>query len=132
LKSTTCLALLVLYISVANIAFGVQALTQWFYLSTLPVRMPLAWLIAGKLAWGIAWSVIAWGVWRLAAWGRKAALAGIVLYQLHIWINHVLFDTSDHAQQMWPFAAGLSLVTIGLLWGFMFVPAVRRLYEHDT
>ncbi|MBN1889059.1 MAG: hypothetical protein JW850_13780 [Thermoflexales bacterium] len=132
MKSTTYLALAVLYTSIVNLVFGVQAIAQWPYLSSLPVRMPLAWLIAGKLAWGVVFGVIAWGVWRLAAWGRKAVLAGVVLYQLHIWVNHILFDTSDYARQVWPFAAGMSLVTIGLVWGFMFLPAVHRLYEHRS
>lgn len=128
MKSTTWFALAVLYLSAVNLVFGAQALASGPPWSAWPARAPLAWLIAGKLAWGVVFGVTAWGVWRLRPWGRKLLLGAITLYQAHIWLNHILFDASDYARQVWPFAAGVSVVTLGVAWGFMFWPKIRRRY----
>jgi uncharacterized membrane protein (DUF2068 family) len=125
------LALAVLYISVENLVFGVQAAVEWPYLSAQPVHVPLAWLIAGKLVWGIVFGVTAWGVWRLKAWGRKLLLIGATLYQVHIWINHLLFDTVAYAWQVRPFQVGITLITLAVVWGYMCLPDVRRLYSRN-
>lgn len=128
MRSTTYFALAVLYLSGLNLVYGLQVVTRWPDLAWLPARMPLAWLAAGKLVWGLTFGLAAWGLWRLRAWGRTLALVAFTLYQVHIWANHVLFDVSNYARQVWPFYAGLSLVSLALVWGFLFWPSVRQLY----
>ena len=97
-------------------------------MATLPLAMPLAYLAAGGLVWGIAFVVAALGVWRLWPWARRLVLAAIVLYQLHIWVNHLIFDTSDYARQVWPFHIGVSVAWVVVVWGYMFLPGIRRLW----
>ncbi len=120
--------LAVLYLSVTNLVFGAQAIAQWAYLTEQPLSIPLPWLVAGKLVWGGLFGLTAWGLWRLRAWGRRALLVGITLYQVHIWANHLFFDVSVLARQAWPFEIGLSVVTLAVVWGGMFLPKLRRLY----
>ena len=91
--------------------------------------MPLTYLAAGGLVWSIAFVVAALSVWRLWPWARKLVLGAIVLYQLHIWVNHFVFDTSDYARQLWPFHIGISLAWVVVVWGYMFLPGIRRLWE---
>ncbi len=54
------------------------------------------------------------------------ALVGITVYQAHIWVNHALFD---YSRQVWPFAAGLSAATLAVVWGYLFLPGIRRTYK---
>jgi hypothetical protein len=96
---------------------------------TLPLTMPLTYLAICGLVWGLVFAAAAWGVWRLWPWARKLLLGAIVLYQLHIWINHLLFDTSTYSRQVWPFHIGISLVWIAGIWGFLWLRGVRRLYQ---
>ena len=91
--------------------------------------MPPIYLAAGGLVWGIAFVVAALGVWRLWPWARKLVLGAIVVYQLHIWVNHLAFDTSDYARQVWPFHIGISVAWVAAVWGYMFLPGIRRLWR---
>lgn len=115
-----------LYLSVANLVFGAQAIASWPALSAQAPPALLAWLVTGKLAWGIIFGVTAWSVGRWKAWGRKLLLAAITLYQAHIWLNHLLFDVSEYSRQVWPFEAGISLITLAAVWGLACLPSLRR------
>jgi hypothetical protein len=127
-RSVTFFALAVLYLGIVNLARAWLALNGTPFERTLPLTMPLQYLGIGGLAWGGVFVVTAIGVWRLWPWARKATLGAIMVYQLHIWINHFVFDTSDYSRQVWPFAAGISLMWTLVAWGFMNLPGIRRLY----
>jgi len=91
--------------------------------------MPLSYLAACGLVWGLVFTVAAFGIWRLWSWARRLVLGAVIVYQLHIWLNHFVFDISDYARQVWPFQAGVSVMWVILTWGFMFWPGVRQLYS---
>jgi hypothetical protein len=128
-KSVTFLALAVLYLGMVNLARARLALDSQSFARTLSLAMPLPYLAAGALIWGVVFVVAAFGMWRLWPWARKLLLGAIIVYQLHIWINHLLFDTSNYARQVWPFYAGISLAWIVIVWGLLFLPGIRRHYQ---
>ena len=103
----------------------------WAWRTDLPAStsMPMAWLAVTSLAWGIVFGACSVGLWRLRPRGRRGVLAAVTLYHVHIWINHVLFDRSDYARQVWTFAVVHTLATLLVVWGFLYWPAVRRLYD---
>lgn len=105
------------------------ALDGGSFAATLPLKMPLAYLAAGGLVWGLVFVAAGFGVWRLWPWARSLLLGAIVVYQLHVWTNHLIFDTSDYSRQVWPFQLGLSAAWIVIVWGYMFLPGIRRLYQ---
>jgi len=43
----------------------------------------------------------------------------------------LLFDRSDYAPQVWPLAVVHTLLTLLVVWGFLYWPAVRRLYDRE-
>ena len=92
----------------------------------MPLTMPLGYLGIGGLVWGCVFVVTAIGIWRMSPWARQVLLGAIVVYQLHIWINHWVYDTSVYSRQVWPFEAGISLVWSLVTWGFMNLPGIRR------
>jgi hypothetical protein len=129
LKSVTFLALAVLYLGAMNLARAWLALESQPFTRTLPLAIPLPYLAASALIWGLVFVVAAFGVWRLWPWARALLLGAIVLYQLHIWANHWIFDTSSYSRQVWPFHAGISVAWVVIIWGFSFLPSIRRLYQ---
>ncbi len=128
-RSVNYFALAVLYLGVVNLIRAWLALGGQPFIETLPLKIPLAYVGACGIAWGIVFAVTAWGLWRLWRWARVVMLGAIVVYQLHIWVNHMLFDTSAYARQVWPFYAGLSIASVLVVWGFLFLPSIRRVYS---
>jgi hypothetical protein len=128
-KCVTLFALAVLYLGVVNLARGWLASFGLRFERTLPLTLPLPYLAAGGLTWGIAFAMIAFGLWRLWPWARSLALGAIILYQGHIWINHLLFDVSTYSRQVWLFQSGVSAVWIAVVWGFLALPGIRQLYR---
>ena len=128
-RSVTFFALAVLYLGIVNLARAWLALDGSSFERTLSLAMPLPYLGIGGLAWGIVFVVVSFGIWRVRPWARKALVAAITIYQLHIWINHFLFDSSVYSRQVWPFEAGISLVWVIVVWGFLFLPGIKRLYS---
>jgi hypothetical protein len=126
------MALAVLYLGVVNLARVRLALDGPSFTRTLPLTMPLPYLAAGALVWGLVFVTAAFGVWRLWAWARALLLGAIILYQFHVWANHLIFDTSLYARQVWPFEAGISAAWVAIVWGFMFLPGIRRLYHSSS
>ena len=127
--SVTFLSLAVLYLGVVNLARAWLALNGSSFERTLTLAMPLPYLGIGGLAWGIVFVLVSFGIWRVWSKARKVLLGVIIVYQCHIWINHVVFDTSVYSRQVWPFEAGISLVWIIVVWGFLFLPGIKRLYS---
>lgn len=128
-RSVTFFALAVLYLGMLNVARAWLALNGASFERTLALAMPLPYFGFGGLFWGVAFVVIAFGIWRVWLWARRALLGAIIIYQLHIWINHFIFDSSVYSRQVWPFEAGISLVWIIVVWGFLFLPGIKRLYS---
>ena len=127
-RSVHLFALAVLYLGVMNLVRARLALDGQSFVQTLPLTMPLAYLGIGGLVWGSVFVVAAFGVWRLRQWARKLLLAAIIVYQLHIWANHLIFDTSAYSRQVWPFQIGISLAWMIGVWGFLFLPGIRRIF----
>lgn len=128
-RSVTWFALAVLYLGLVNLARAWLALNGSSFERTLPLAAPLPYFGLGGLFWGVAFVVIAFGLWRVWLWARKAMLGAILIYQLHIWINHFVLDASVYSRQVWPFEAGLSLAWIMVVWGWLFLPGIKRLYS---
>ena len=128
-RSVTLFALAVLYLGLVNLARAWLALNGSPFERALPLAAPLPYFGLGGLFWGVVFVVTAFGLWRVRPWARKAMLGAILIYQVHIWINHFVFDSSVYSRQVWPFEAGTSLAWIMVVWGFLFLPGIKRLYS---
>jgi hypothetical protein len=115
----------VLYLGVVNLARATLALSGSTFEKTLPLTMSLPYLAAGGIVWGSVFVAAAFGIWKLWARARRLLLIAIVVYQAHIWINHWFFDTSSYSRQVWPFQAGISVITTVVVGGFLFLPGIR-------
>ncbi|HLE29496.1 MAG TPA: hypothetical protein VI793_15325 [Anaerolineales bacterium] len=127
--SVTFLALAVLCLAVFNLFGAVSGVQRYAFLRTLPLAVSPAYLIASRAAWGIVFSVVALGLWRLKQWGRLGALAAFSLYAAQAWFDRLVLSRSDFARTTAPYALGVSLVGLALVWGILFRRKVKQCFS---
>ena len=125
----TLFSLLVLLLAVWN-AFQIFSVWQRYDLMrTLDLTTEANLLIVIGLTWAIGFGLAAWGLWRLRSWGRVWMLIAIVAYQAQQWIMRFALMRSPDEVIRRPADVVLSLLSIAVVWGFLFIPKIRRLYR---
>jgi hypothetical protein len=126
------LALLVLALGLANLIRGGVALRYASLLPGLPTTVPMEYLAAMGAFWGIALTVCAVGLLRFRPWGRWGTLTAVTLYEVHVWVNHLLFDASDYARQTRSWELLLTLLLLAIVWISLGLRSVRQIFAHDS
>jgi hypothetical protein len=121
--------LLVLALGLGNLGRAGVALRYGALLPDLPMTVSLEYLAAMGALWGVTLTVCAAGLMRFRPWGRWSTLTAVTLYQAHVWINHLLFDASDHARQTWPWDALVTVLVLALSWGSLSLRSVRETFD---
>jgi hypothetical protein len=120
------LAWVMLALGLGNLARIVMALR---YAVQLPdLQMTISWTYLAVMGgfWSVVFLVCMVALMRLWPWGRWTALAATTLYQIHVWVNHFLFDANERARQLWPRDAALTLALLVFVWVVLNLPGVRR------
>ena len=127
----TIFALLVLLLAAWN-AFQVwSAFPSYDFMRSLDLATEANLLIVSGVTWAIGFGLAAWGLWRLRSWGRAWMLIAIVMYQAQQWIMRLsLMHSSDEVIRR-PADVFLSLLSIAVVWGLLFIPKIRRLYRNE-
>jgi len=127
----TLLSLLVLLLAAWN-AFQVWSASQRYdFMRSLDLATEANILIVSGVTWAIGFGLAAWGLWRLRSWGRTWMLIAIVAYQAEQWVMRLsLMRSSDEVIRR-PADVLLSLLSIAVVWGFLFIPKIRRLYRNE-
>lgn len=128
-KWVVYLGFLLLILGVGNLGRAVMALRYARLLPDLPMTVSWTYLAAMGGFWGVALTAGAVGMVLFRPWARWLALAVTTLYQGHVWVNHLLFDANEYAVRTWPRDLVLSLALLGLVWGVLSWPSVRREFE---
>jgi hypothetical protein len=89
-------------------------------------------LIVMGLTWAIGFGLAAWGLWRLRSWGRTWMLIAIIAYQAEQWIMRLTLMRSSEEVMRRPADVFLALLSIAVVWGFLFIPKIRRLYRDNV
>jgi hypothetical protein len=129
--SVTLFSLLVLLLAAWNV-FQVWSVVQRYdFMRTLNLTTPANLLIIIGLTWAIGFGLAAWGLWRMRSWGRTWMLIAIIAYQAQQWImRFTLVRSSDEVLRR-PADLFLSLLSIVVVWSFLFIPKIRRLYQNE-
>ncbi len=114
-----------------NLYRSTLAWRQLDVLEKSTAQYPLQQLVVTSLIWGLIFIVCGFGLWRRKRWGWRWTPILTSLYHVHIWVNHVLFDTSDYARQIWPFALANSGLVLLFVWGFLYLPSIRAAYRQE-
>ena len=129
--AVTIFALLVLLLAAWNAFQVVSAVQRYDLLSALNLSTEANLLILMGVTWTIGFGLAAWGLWRRRSWGRTWMLIAIVAYQAQQWIMRLsLMRSSDEVIRR-PADLWLSLLSIAIVWVFLFIPKIRRLYRNE-
>ena len=125
----TLFSLLVLLLATWNAFQVLNALQRYDQMRALNLSAEASLLIIIGLTWMIGFGLAAWGLWRLRSWGRTWMLIAIVAYQAQQWIMRLSLSRSSDEVIRRPADAFLALLSIAGVWGFLFIPKIRRLYR---
>jgi hypothetical protein len=127
----TLFSLLVLLFAAWNVFQIISVQQRYDLMSRLNLTTQANILVIMGLTWAIGFGLAAWGLWRLRSWGRAWMLIAIVAYQAQQWImRYSLVRTTDEIIRR-PADLFLSLLSIAVVWGFLFIPKIRRLYHNE-
>ena len=124
--SVTWLALGVLsLVAVYLTRFG-TTVSQWDFLSRLPLSISPFYLAATGLFWGLSALPLVWGLWRGKAWSTKALRVYSLLFTLYYWLEEWLIESSPLRNTNWPFLLSLTVVLLILVFWIISRPKVRN------
>lgn len=126
----------VVYLGVLMLALGLANLGRLamaiYYANRLPdLPMTVSWTYLGVMGggWGVIFLACTGGLVYARSWGRWATLAAVTVYEIHVWVNHLLFDASERAHQLWPRDLVFTLVLLVVVWFVLNWPSVRREFQ---
>jgi hypothetical protein len=99
------------------------------HLPDLPLTVPLTYLAAMGGFWGVVFVISAAGLLRARLWSRWLTLVAVTLYEINVWINHLLFDANDYARQTWPRGLVFALLLLAFVWGALNWPSIRKVFK---
>lgn len=122
---------LTLALGLANLGKAIVALQYAARLPNLRMTVSLDYFAVMGGFWGMVFLACAVGLSHFQAWARWSTLAAVTLYQVNVWVNHLLFEASDYARQTTPRNLVLTAVLLLTFWGSLSLPAVRRAFEEN-
>jgi hypothetical protein len=128
-KWVVLLGLLILALALGNLVRAVMALCYAARLPDLPMTVSWTYLAAMGGFWCAVFLVCVVGLACFRRWGRWSTLAAVTLYEVHVWVNHLAFDASDYARQVWLQDLLLALLLLAFVWGLLSLPGIRREFK---
>jgi hypothetical protein len=123
--------LLVLALGLANLTRAGLALRYDALLPDLPTTVGLGYLAAMGTFWGATLTACAVGLMRFRPWAWWSTLGAVTVYEVHVWVNHLLFDASDYARQTRPWNVLVTVVLLALVWGSLSLRSVRKTFQRE-
>ena len=110
--SVTLLLGLVLILSAWGAVRFTAALQWWNVLNEFDSRLSPVYLAATGVSLCIIGLVLLWGVFSRKTWSRMAVMAGVIVWQVELWIERMLFESQVAST---PFAVTVSALVIGVI-----------------
>ncbi len=128
----TLLAIAVFSLSAASFASLVVGLARWQIFVDLGLSLPLWLLMASGGVWGLVWLVVTWGLWRLLSWARRTTIICLIVYQVMMIGQQVLFMRGDYERDRLPFVISITILVIALVIAGLMRPRVRQAFEDSN
>ena len=128
-KWVLTLSMLVMLLGLANLGRLAMAVHYAQRLPDLPMTVSWTYLALMGAVWCVVFLICAGGLVYFRSWGRWAALISIPLYQVHVWVNHLLFDVSERAGQLRPRDEACTAILLAIAWGLLYAPSIRRVFK---
>ena len=128
-KWVVYLSVVVLGLGLANVGRAGTALAYRARLPDLEMTVSWAYLAVMGSVWGVVFLACLVGLLGFRRWGRWSTLVAVVVYEIHVWGNHLLFDANEYARSLWPRDLALTLLLLILIWGTLSWPSVRATFK---
>ena len=125
----TLFSLLVLLLAAWNVFQVWNVFQRYDFMRTLNLTTEANLLIVSGVTWTIGFGLAAWGLWRRQSWGRTWLLIAIIAYQAQQWIMRLTLMRSSDEVIRRPADAFLALLSIAVVWGFLFIPKIRQKFQ---
>lgn len=106
----------------------VQAVTLWSWLMEVQVWPGPAYHAVTGLIWALAGGIGLVGLWRHQRWGLRLCEVTLVTWSAWNWLDRLWVSPSPTALSNWPFALGINLVLLLVL--FLITNAERTIGGH--
>ena len=120
-----------LVLAVGNLGKAIVAVQYAVDLPDLSTTAPLSYFAATGGFWGAVFLTCALGLSGFRDWGRWLTLTAVSLYQIHVWINHLLFNVSNRAREAAPRNLILTILLLFVFWGSLNLPPVRSVFDES-
>ena len=131
-KSVTWLAVGVLSLWIVYLTRVGSTLQQWDYLSTLPLSVPPAYLLASGLVWSILPLPVLWGLLAGEKWASKAVAGFAILYGLYYWLERWLVESNPLRTTNWPFSLAVTIALLVLVFWILSRKAVKSYFGENN
>jgi hypothetical protein len=125
------LGLLVAVLGLINLGRMAMALRTARILPELPMSVSYSYLAVTGGFWGVVLVACAVSLLRFYRRARWATLAAATLYEIHTWVNRLLFDASDYARQVRLQDLALTILFLAFTWILLNVPFGRRVFAPE-
>ena len=127
-KNVTWLTVGVLSFVAINITRCATAVTQWDFLSSLPLSGSPLYLAATGLIWAIIGLPIIWGLWVGKGWTPRVIKVYVVLYAIYYWLERWLIKSNPIMNTCWATAAIITTILIILVFWITLHPSARKFF----
>ena len=133
--SVTLLALVVLCITVLNMARLVLVIVRWEFLADLPGASPFYISLTG-LIWGVAGIVLFWSLWRGLSWAVHLTRAMMLTYAAYYWLDRIFLSEQVAGSPQgeiflplnWPFAITITAIVMVVIVWILSRPATKAFF----
>lgn len=113
----TLLIGLVLIFASLNIVRTITAFQSWLFLNSLPLQVPVSYLIITGTAWSILSTIVVFSLLTRKKWSLPFAMLIFLGYPLLYWIDRLFFTEWATFANHWKFSLAITIFTVILaLW----------------
>jgi hypothetical protein len=129
--AVTCLAALVLTFTGMQILRAWAMLSNWDFLSDLPLSVPPIFFVVSGLFWGGLGLWLLRGVWIGKAWAPKWTAWTAIGFAAFGLLDRAILQAKGPQNVTWPFDSFLAITLLALVFAGLALPRVRAYFGAD-
>jgi hypothetical protein len=130
--AVTCLAALVLTFTGMQILRAWAMLSNWHFLSNLPLSVPPIFFVVSGLFWGGLGLWLLGGIWLGKTWAPKWTLWSGIGFAAFGLLDRKILQANGPQNVTWPFDLTLTFALLALVFAGLALPQVRAYFGADN
>jgi hypothetical protein len=126
--AVTVLILVVLSYTVLGWFGLLDALQRWEFLQTLPLTVPVYYLVTRSAILALLGVPLIWGLWVGQSWAWYVTQISALVVVVFYWLDRLLVAHPAMISERWPFAVGMTTLWLALVYLALWLPSGRRFF----